>query len=199
MLLSLTLEEFTGNPLYKLGCELHFNGDFVKLTYEIGGDVSGLLVAPARKSPQFVDTLWQSTCFECFVLDPSSGYYLEFNQSSSGDWAAFLFRGYRQKVEDITDPGFRPRDPVLLRTARGLRFEYSLALSPRLFELIKVGDGGNIFFQPTVVLQTTDGQLGFYAKNHGKEKADFHRSDLFALQVYRQEGAWSEAISNSSQ
>ncbi|MGH6786431.1 MAG: GIY-YIG nuclease family protein, partial [Novosphingobium sp.] len=61
---------------------------------EFAVEGSETLVLPAWASPERRDGLWQSTCFELFLMCPD-GRYFEFNLSPSTEWALYAFDSYR--------------------------------------------------------------------------------------------------------
>jgi hypothetical protein len=57
------------------------------------------LILPESASPARADNLWEATCFEAFV-GLGDEAYLEFNFSPSGEWSAYRFDRYREKMCD---------------------------------------------------------------------------------------------------
>lgn len=53
---------------------------------------------------QRLDHLWQETCLEAFIYQPSTKQYLEFNLSpKNGAWNVYHFQSYRQLSEKQPD------------------------------------------------------------------------------------------------
>lgn len=68
------------------------------LDYRISGVDSLEWCAPEAR-PARRDGLWQQTCGECFIADPTGPGYLEFNFSPSGHWAAYRFTDVRRGMQ----------------------------------------------------------------------------------------------------
>jgi hypothetical protein len=132
----------------------------------VRGDMSALRI-PAPAAPRRVDELWRHTCCELFVARPGEPGYLEFNFSPSGEWAAYEFSAYRER---ITNPDFRP-DIRTTRSPEQVAIEVTLPLSGRL----KVG--------VSAVLEEANGTLSYWALRHAPGKPDFHHPDAFAVEL----------------
>ena len=59
----------------------------------------------------FTDYLWQQSCLECFIAAGSSLDYIEINASSSGHYALYQFKNYRE-------PSCLPPIPLLQRDSK---------------------------------------------------------------------------------
>ncbi len=64
------------------------------LRYRVDGCAD--LVIPPYRGIGRADELWKTTCCELFVYD-GGGRYREFNFSPSGQWAGYVFSGYRNR------------------------------------------------------------------------------------------------------
>jgi hypothetical protein len=72
------------------GCEAEFRLD---------GHIPGIVLPPAALSER-MDNLWQTTCFEIFWQPIGGTGYREFNLSPSGQWAAYDFDSFRDRMRD---------------------------------------------------------------------------------------------------
>lgn len=72
------------------GCDAEFRLD--------GGAQAIILPPPA--TPERMDNLWQTTCFEIFWQPIGGTAYREFNLSPSGRWAAYDFDSFRDGMRD---------------------------------------------------------------------------------------------------
>lgn len=72
------------------GCEAQFRLD---------GDTSAIRV-PESASPERMDNLWKTTCFEIFWQPIGQPGYVEFNLSPSGRWASYDFDSFREGMRD---------------------------------------------------------------------------------------------------
>ena len=60
-----------------------------------------IVVPPRVRYGSRHDGLWQTTCFEAFVIRGSEPGYVEFNFSPSTGWAGYAFDAYRSKPSNI--------------------------------------------------------------------------------------------------
>ena len=118
------------------------------------------------------DNLWQTTCFEMFLKDETSGQYAEFNFSPSGRWAAYLFAGYRDGRVDLELDG----EPVIECGAGQFLFALTATMDASLLQ--GVGAMGL-----SAVLVERDGTKSFWAAGHGQGQPDFHDAACFTVPV----------------
>jgi hypothetical protein len=141
------------------------SGSALGLEYRVTGDIEALRMPPPS-APRRADDLWKHTCCELFVAhaDPA---YIEFNFSPSGEWAAYAFRDYRERIAnaDIV-PKVRA-----VRHEEGLTLEATVPLSGK----VKLG--------LSAVLEEKDGTLSYWALCHAPGKPDFHHPDAFAFEI----------------
>lgn len=62
-------------------------------------DGTSQLILPDPAEPGRGDALWKTSCFEAFV-NTGSQTYVEYNFSSSGEWAAYTFDAPRQGMRN---------------------------------------------------------------------------------------------------
>ena len=147
------------------------------LRYELRGDVSRLRI-PDPASPGPSDGLWQHTCFEAFVARANEAAYREFNFSPSGRWAA-----YRFSAERLRDGSAEAtQTPVVpdLQFEHGSESLTVLAWLPR-HALPDSAQGLPLEIGLTAVVETTDGQLSYWALRHATARPDFHHRGGFVL------------------
>ncbi|HYD29109.1 DOMON-like domain-containing protein [Brevundimonas sp.] len=114
------------------------------------------------------DGLWRSTCFEVFAR-LRDGRYAEFNISSSGEWAAYGFTGYRENMTNLAGP---------IRVIRAERTDYAFELEA----MVSWTDWPFIErIGLSAVIEDIDGNLSYWALAHPPGKPDFHHPDSFAL------------------
>ncbi|WP_294354649.1 DOMON-like domain-containing protein [uncultured Sphingomonas sp.] len=137
------------------------------LTYEVDGDEE--VVWPDRASPLRTDGLWQTTCFELFLMFDDEEHYVEFNFSPSSAWAAYAFDGYRDGMADL------PCDhaPRIDRMADRVEVECDMSGLPH----------GELLMSLTAVIEETGGRRSFWALQHPPGRADFHHRDCFAARL----------------
>jgi hypothetical protein len=102
--------------------------------------------------------------------------YYEFNFSPSREWAAYLFRGYRDggTIED------NELAPVISVQQSGDLLALSAVV--QLGRLPLIQSGINIKLGLSAVIEETDGKFSYWALKHPAEKPDFHHADSFALE-----------------
>ena len=126
----------------------------------------------SASSPIRVDGLWQHTCVELFVAALDGVGYREFNFATHGDWAAYDFVAYRQPAERLPQI---PQPRVVTDVAGDVclvSVELDAACLP---------DDVNAKFSATVVLESSSGELSYWAAHHPGPQPNFHHRDGFVL------------------
>lgn len=143
------------------------------LCYRIG-DPGRQVRWPAVAGTGSADGLWQHTCCELFVAGAGRPEYLEWNLSPSGQWATYRFAAYRARAVDQGQPAWPPRiecaqdgDHWIL-TAQVA----STGWPPAPWQLAL-----------SVVIETRDGALSYWALAHPQARPDFHHRDGFVLSL----------------
>ena len=146
----------------------------LSVVFHTTGATNEILV-PSPRISEFVEGLWQHSCFEVFISAEEDPGYYEYNLSPSGQWALFEFRDYRDG-EPRADPNFKPV----------IQFE----MSPRTFSLeallplARIDPGSKtsrLRIGLSAVIEHCDGTLGYWALRHPAETPDFHDANSFAL------------------
>jgi len=142
----------------------------LQLHYHLDGDIARLRI-PASSEPARATGLWRHTCFEAFLLRPSSTEYLEYNFSPSGDWAAYRFAAYRQGMTDLIEGAA----PLIARRADASSLTVAVTLDldwlQDSFDSLRLG--------LTAVIEDRAQVLSYWALKHASEKPDFHRAECF--------------------
>jgi hypothetical protein len=130
------------------------------------------LVLPQGVQPQRAEGLWNSTCFELFVMRSGSAGYSEFNFSPSFEWAVYGFDGYRTGMHDLAavDP------EIEIASTEDFFF---LAAEPWPPELTS----GELIVGLSAIVEETDGIKSYWALAHPPGEPDFHHPDCFALKL----------------
>jgi hypothetical protein len=154
---ALLLHPASSSPVTTIRVSVVRSGRGLRAHYRIEGDLSRVRIpppAPARRA----DGLWRHTCCELFVARRDSTAYQEFNFSPSGEWAAYVFDGYRKLAGNLD-------------------------MAPRIRDFLQVEleetEQGPIGV--SAVIEDTDGNLSYWALRHAPGKPDFHHRDAFAL------------------
>lgn len=144
----------------------------MSVRFELHCDTETLML-PEIDEPARRDRLWQTTCFELFIVRPDGEPYLEYNFSPSTEWAVYRFSGYRLGMaEELV---FRP-DITCDFSERhfGLNAHFNLPDQWR-DERLAVG--------LAAVVEESDGTKSYWALAHPATKPDFHHRDCFAIEV----------------
>jgi hypothetical protein len=145
----------------------------LEVSYVLEGDIGRLRIPPPRP-PRAAERLWQHTCCELFLARDGAPGYREFNLSPSGEWAAYAFARYRERVQmdEAPDPRISVR-----RAAGELELKASIAFPYR--EKLRVGLSAVIEEESGAL----SGAFSYWALRHPPGKPDFHHPDAFALEL----------------
>ncbi len=132
------------------------------------------LKLPGPAASDRAENLWKTTCFELFARLPGEAGYAEFNFSPSSEWAAYVFAGYRDLLDNIAMAG----SPQIFLDAgeEWLNVEVSLLL-PEPWATAPLD------IALSAVIEETDGTKSYWALAHPPGKPDFHHPDCFALRL----------------
>lgn len=148
---------------------LQRSGPWLTLAWRLQADPQ-VIAWPAAQPPGPADGLWQHTCFEAFIRrDDGSPGYTEFNLSPSGQWACYRFSAERERVPD-TSTGPAP----LLQFQPLIDGAQLTARIPLPDADAADDDGTGWCMGLTAVVETTDGQLSYWALHHPADRPDFH-------------------------
>lgn len=144
--------------------------DGLDVSYAIDGELERLAL-PAPRPPRAAERLWEHTCCELFVARRGQPGYQEFNFSPSGEWARYVFAGYReaapsQALAEAPQIDFRRQGDELVLEAR----------APLTID-------GPIVVALSAVVEDRDGRLSYWALRHPPGRPDFHHRDAFALEL----------------
>ncbi|WP_277458531.1 MULTISPECIES: DOMON-like domain-containing protein [Methylococcus] len=145
----------------------------LQLRFVLEGELAALSLPPPAPV-RWTRGLWEHTCFEAFLKPDDGAQYLEFNFSPSGEWAAFVFSGYR-----VGKAFGEKLQPALARRQTENRLELDATLGPELLAGIGVYTGLRIAL--CTVVEDAGGNLSYWALRHPAEAPDFHHPDGFAL------------------
>ncbi len=156
--------------------------DGLLVSYVLEGDLERLSL-PERRMPRFADELWRHTCFELFVACKGEPQYHEFNFSPSGEWAAYFFARYRERVqpdESVELTAIAPR--LIVRRSAG---KLELDAIVRLDHLAPRYRDARLMLGLSAVVEARDnpqGSLSYWALKHPLAQPDFHHPDAFVLE-----------------
>ena len=144
------------------------------LRYHASGDVTGIKLPAVAEKPQRTDNLWETTCFELFLRKPDEPEYCELNFSPSGNWAAYSFHCYREKMELLA----LSQSPEIFMdfSDSHVALEVTLGL-PDIWTRNELDAG------LSAVVEMQSGEKSLWALAHPAAKPDFHHQDGFALKM----------------
>ena len=128
------------------------------------------VVIPAAAPPGRSERLWESTCFELFVRPSGGNFYVEFNASPSGQWAAYAFDSYRRAMRNL---------PVAI--VPHVEFVEAAALCYDVDVNFSDLPPGPLHIGLSAVIEETDGTKSYWALRHPPGPPNFHHPDCFAL------------------
>jgi hypothetical protein len=140
-----------------------------RLDFELHAPLAHLRVPPPA-SPVRRDGLWQHLCGELFVA-AAGPRYGEFNFSPSGEWAAYVFDGWRRQ-QAPAELGVEPRVTVTRHDAGVLQWGAE-------FLLPAIVAGAPSRVAPCAVVEGDNGERTYWALAHGAPQPDFHREESF--------------------
>jgi len=145
--------------------------NWLRLRWRVEG--SQALVVPAFAGKGRADGLWQTTCFELFLMPLDGGSYCEFNLSPSERWAAYDFAGYRLEMSE------RPAE----REPQGtMRLGSSFAIFDAAVPLSALPDG-ICRVNLAAVIEEQGGTKSYWALAHRADKPDFHDPACFVAML----------------
>lgn len=145
------------------------------LTFELTGPLSDLSLSTSKPTPSRQHDLWEHTCFEMFLSEPTSPVYWEVNLSPIGDWNIYRFSSYRtgmveeKRIQNLTSQREQHPNHFWLSCPLPLN---TLALDSKGLEI-------NV----TAVLENRMGDLSYWAITHANHQPDFHHRQSFTVQI----------------
>jgi hypothetical protein len=145
------------------------------ITYTLEGELNRLCL-PTQCAPSRVDGLWQHTCFEAFFSVQGSPAYREFNFAPSGQWAAYVFKNYRNGTP--LSPDLNPR--IKMRIF-GNRLEIDALIREEC--LPPRQKNARLLMGLSAVIEEEGGFFSYWALGHPSTRPDFHHPDSFLLEL----------------
>ncbi len=146
----------------------------LKVAFELIGDLENVLISKPVDLPARVIGLWESTCFEMFIKNNEKEEYLEFNCSSANNWNIFYFPKERAALKEFTSITNLASSSVLKQDKLTVSFWIDLKKLPIDFWI-----EGQMSLGLTSVIESTSGELSYWALNHIDSKPNFHNPKSF--------------------
>ncbi len=149
--------------------------DRFAIEYRLQGNLDEIAIPSLNSSPSRQLDLWLATCFEFFIGIPGDRHYWEFNLAPSGDWNVFYLDDYRQGLRLATQ--FLDLPLSIDRQAHTLVIKLAFNLSKI------IPPDRPVEIAVTTVIESTQGEMSYWALTHAGTDADFHLRDSFALRI----------------
>lgn len=143
------------------------------LSYKVICDPALVKLPDPFEDPIRTDGLWQTTCFELFLRNPSEQGYFEFNLSPLGHWAAYRFDDYRHGMRDL--PIGPPEEARFSLDNRHISLELLLPVRGLTMPTMDVAI--------SAVIHEEGDTKSYWALRHPPGPPDFHHRDCFALKL----------------
>lgn len=148
-----------------------FDATWLRARWRVLG--AGKLIAPAFAGKGRADGLWQTTCFELFIMPGEGPGYVELNLSPSERWNAYDFDGRREGMRERP----MPREP-----------ECTLRLGSDIAIFDAAIPAAGLPPAPwrrgfTAVIEEAGGVKSYWALAHHGEAPDFHDPACFVEEV----------------
>jgi len=148
-------------------------GETLTLHFQVGGNLTELVIPAQAAVVTRQHELWQTTCFECFFKETGKLSYWELNISPSGCWNLYQFSGYRQAMAEETlvasiQSTFSQHDGQI---SVHCVLPLDALIAPD--SLLRVG--------LSCVLEYSAGKKDFWALQHPSDKPDFHHPESLSL------------------
>jgi len=146
----------------------------LRLVYRLQGEL-GRLKLPAAARREHTDGLWRHSCCEVFIQGVDGPAYREYNLSPSTAWAAYRFEDYRRGGERLA---IAQLQIACDRTPSTFTLQASI-------DADSLPVGARLRLGLSMVVESMQGELSYWALRHVSERPDFHAAGGFALELSR--------------
>ena len=161
---------------YSLHSLLTVAENTLQITYQLEGKLSQLRIPNCSGPPLRQDLLWQTTCLEFFLAAADQSDYWEYNLSPAGHWNVYHLESYRKGL--AAEPAYKQLPFSVKRDDQQLSLSLTCALPPAL-AIPRATSGLEIGV--SAVLQSSSGELAYWALAHPGSEPDFHHRGGFCL------------------
>jgi hypothetical protein len=166
----------------------------IALRYFALGGAGHIKAMRPRGTPERVDDLWMTTCFEAFVQAEDDTAYYEFNFATSGNWAAYRFDNRREgratarvvepQIEWSRDLPFVPGETPTAEERAAFRAENAwLAGRLILDQAVDLPLDRPWRLGLSAVIEEKGGRKSWWALKHPAGDPDFHDPACFTLEL----------------
>lgn len=154
-------------------CSVIRSRDQLRVVFFLSGEVIELVVPDMENAISRKDSLWQTTCFECFFKAVDRAKYWELNVSPGGCWNLYRFTDYRQGMQE--EKSVHEIASYFTQEKREISLSCSLPLGTILEPDAKLAVG------LSCVLEHKSGEKQYWALCHPGDVPDFHHPESMAL------------------
>jgi hypothetical protein len=172
---------FALQPFSPVTLDLKITGEIsrtlqeLRISYQLAGDLSQVLIPSLTAHPGRQFELWEATCLEFFLAPVGEQHYWEFNMSPNGDWNVFRLDDYRQGLRNevaVKSLPMKIEQQIDLITL-DLQFDLDLLVLKNQFLAVAV----------TTVIQDKNNDFSYWALQHTGQAADFHQRADFVMEI----------------
>ncbi len=145
----------------------------IEVEYRLAGPLADILWPKKTTVPSRRHELWRTTCFELFFAVPGDPAYREVNLAPNGCWGIYHFTNYRTQMRE--EPG--AVQPLCRVTGKGNLYILNCTIDCRGL----VDDSADLELAVSSVIQTVDGDIGYWAIVHQGAEPDFHKRTNFSI------------------
>jgi hypothetical protein len=153
--------------------ELNLNGSNIEIHFLVKGQLDNILLGDKEEIGRRVIGLWESTCFECFVLNNETLSYYEFNFSPEGHWNSFYFPKKKSPLKEALS--FKNITTEVQHQENTFSLKASIDLYCFMPSFWKENQ---MSFGLTTVIECKN-KLSYWAINHLDKKPNFHNFQTF--------------------
>jgi hypothetical protein len=152
-----------------ISVKLHIEDNILQLVYFIDGQVNDIDVPPFDQVKQS-DSLWQTTCLECFLLLADGHTYIELNLSPKGYWDIYYFDDYRKPSSKSVDL-LQVKSIQVNHNQNGLELKSEVDIAHISIKAIGL----------SAVIEDKHQSISYWALQHTSDQPDFHTKEDFIM------------------
>jgi len=169
-----TLTPFqSSNYSFDIQASLELVGSNIEIEFIVKGKINEINFPKRAEFCKRVIGLWESSCFECFILNNETNSYYEFNFSPEGHWDCFYFP--KPKAALSQSPNFKEIESVTTLKDQSFTLKASIDLY-NLHPGFWVKE--SMSFGLTSIIEINK-SLSYWAISHYDEKPNFHNFESF--------------------
>ncbi|MDA1247166.1 MAG: DOMON-like domain-containing protein [Cyanobacteria bacterium] len=165
-------------PAYSLHGRLNIIENNMQISYYLEGELSQLRIPNCAAQSLRQDLLWQCTCLEFFLAAAGNDDYWEYNLSPTGYWNVYHLESYRQGLAE--ESAYKQLPFNVTRGDQQLSLSLTCALPP---SLVTPKCAAGLEVGVSAVLQSSSGELNYWAVAHPSSEPDFHHRAGFCLKL----------------